>query len=99
MPTTTFFARIFTLATMAALAALLGGCANSPRLDRHFGDSLRLTRAQQTLNPAARLNNAPVNGLDGPAARSAYDSYQRSFATPEQPSGGFTIGSGGVTSR
>lgn len=96
MPITTLIART---ALMLTLAGLLGACANTPRLDRHFGDSLRLTRAQQTLNPDARLNSAPVNGLDGPAARSAYDSYQRSFATPEQPNNGFTIGSGGVTSR
>lgn len=99
MPNTTLIARICSMVVMLTLAGVLAACANTPRLDRHFGESLRLTRAQQTLNPEARLNSAPVNGLDGPAARSAYDSYQRSFATPEQPSGGFTIGSGGVTSR
>jgi hypothetical protein len=36
--------------------------------------------------------------MDGAAAKSAYDNYQRSFATPDQQTS-FTIGSGGVTSR
>lgn len=80
-------------------AVLLGGCAQSPRLDREFGDSVRLVKAQQTLNPDAARQRAPVMGLDGPAARSAYDNYQRSFAAPESQANGFTISSGGVTSR
>lgn len=83
----------------ASLTLLLGGCAQSPHLDSAFGDSVRLVKAQQTLNPDAARHRAPVMGLDGPAARSAYDNYQRSFASPEPQSNGFTISSGGVTSR
>jgi hypothetical protein len=89
----------FRIAAALAVAGLLGACATSPRLDRQFGDRLRQVKAQQTLDPQAGRNTAPVNGMDAPAAKSAYDSYQRSFATPDQQNSGFTIGSGGVTSR
>lgn len=86
------------VAGAAASAALLGACAQTPYLDSQFGASQRLTRAQQMLNPQAGRNTAPVLGMDGAAAKSAYDNYQRSFATPDQQTS-FTIGSGGVTSR
>jgi len=86
------------MAGTAASAALLGGCAQTPYLDSQFGASLRQVRAQQTLNPDAARNTAPVLGMDGAAAKSAYDNYQRSFATPDQQTS-FTIGSGGVTAR
>jgi outer membrane murein-binding lipoprotein Lpp len=81
-------------ATVAATIAL-SACGTSPRMDRRFGDSVRLTKAQQTLNPDARLNRSPVNGLDAQAAKAAYDNYQRSYATPEASSNGLSIGVGG----
>lgn len=87
------------IAAALAVAGLLSACATSPRLDRQFGERLRAVKAQQTLDPQAGRNTAPVTGMDAQAAKSAYDSYQRSFASPEQQNSGFTIGSGGVTSR
>jgi alkanesulfonate monooxygenase SsuD/methylene tetrahydromethanopterin reductase-like flavin-dependent oxidoreductase (luciferase family) len=86
-----------TLILAAALA--LSACGTSPRMDRQFGNSVRLAKAQQTLNPDARLNRAPVNGLDPQAARAAYDSYQRSYAQPDTQSGGSVIGGVGVGNR
>jgi len=81
----------------AALAAcvfafLLDGCALSPNLDSRFGDSTRLSTAQQTLHPDAWRNGAPVNGLDGRAADAAYESYQQSFRAQTPSSNTFTIG-------
>ncbi len=90
---------LFRIAAALAIAGLLGACANSPRLDRQFGDRLREVKALQTLDPQAGNNTTPVTGMDAQAAKSAYDSYQRSFATPDQQSSGFTIGSGSVNSR
>jgi type IV pilus biogenesis protein CpaD/CtpE len=78
---------------MLALACL-GGCAQTPRVDQQFGSSVRLALAQQTLNPQARNNRSPVNGLDAQAAKSVYDNYQRSYASPEQQQNNFTIGVG-----
>lgn len=77
-----------------AIAVAASACSTSPRMDREFGSSLRLAKAQQTLNPDAKLNRSPVNGLDAQAAKAAYDSYQRSFAAPDAQSNGFTIGVG-----
>lgn len=94
---TTFSPRIAMLPRLLALALLaagLGACSLTPRVDRQFGDSVRLARAQQTLNPQARYNRDPVSGLDAQAAKSVYDNYQRSYATPEQQQNGFTIGLG-----
>ncbi len=81
-----------------AVALSLGasGCATTtPALDRHFGQSVNMINAQQTMNPSAALNTNPVSGLDGKAAKSGYDAYQKSFAKPEPQTSAFTIGIGG----
>jgi hypothetical protein len=88
MPTTAL-ARLLML---SLLAASLAACSLSPRIDRQFGSSVKLALAQQTLNPQARNNRSPVNGMDAQAAKSAYDSYQRSYAQPEQLQNSFAIG-------
>lgn len=84
--------RLPRLLAPCALAALLGACSLSPRIDRDFGSSLHQAQAQQTLNPGAKHNQSPVNGLDAQAAKAAYDNYQKSFAQPEAQSNGFTLG-------
>jgi hypothetical protein len=86
--------RLPRLLALCALAATLSACSLAPRVDRDFGNSLRLARDQQTLYPQAHNNQSPVNGLDAQAAKSAYDNYQKSYAQPEQQSNGFTIGVG-----
>lgn len=80
------------LLTVILMGASLGACSLAPRLDHSFGSSVRLALAQQTLNPQARDNRAPVNGLDAQAAKSVYDNYQRSYASPEQQQNSFSIG-------
>lgn len=94
--------RFFTVKTLCISAAMWGtlvamsGCTSvTPNLDAQFGQSVSLIKAQQTLNPAASRNTNPVNGLDGAAAKSGYDAYQKSYQTPEPPSNAFTIGIGG----
>jgi hypothetical protein len=71
---------------MMAMAGIvtLGGCVASttPETDARFGESMTLIRAQQTLNPDASRNTDPVAGIDGKAAKSAYDNYRDSFRTP-----------------
>ena len=71
------------LALPASLA--LSGCMQmTPYLDAHFGETVQMAVAGQTLNPEAGATNGdkPVTGIDGQAARSALDGYQKSFRTP-----------------
>jgi hypothetical protein len=74
----------------------VAGCVSTtPALDRHFGESVNLAKAQQTLNRSASLNANPVKGIDGQAAKSAYDEYQKSFKAPVPQPNAFTIGVAG----
>ena len=74
--------------TMAALTIAgilaMGGCATSttPDTDARFGESLNMLKAQQTMNPDASRNTNPVAGIDGKAAKGAYDNYRDSFRKP-----------------
>ncbi|OWW19103.1 pilus assembly protein [Noviherbaspirillum denitrificans] len=75
-------------------AAVLAACAPlTPELDKHFGESVRILNAQQTLNPQASSNTAQVQ-LDGRAAHEALGRYQKSFAAPTPQPNVFTIGVG-----
>lgn len=68
---------------MTVLAAGLAGCISpTPNLDKRFGDSVTMLKAQQTMNPAASRNTDPVAGLDGKAAKGALDNYHDRFRTP-----------------
>lgn len=77
---------------LASLA--ISGCGTTPRLDRQFGRSVDLLRAQQVINPQAGLNRNPVAGLDGKAGVAGYEAYQKSFSAPAPQSGALTINLG-----
>ncbi|MEK9777289.1 MAG: hypothetical protein VW339_14300 [Quisquiliibacterium sp.] len=66
------------------LVTLMTACAGTmtPRVDGAFGESVRQTKALQTLNPSASANSDPVTGIDGESGRAAIDRYQQSFRTP-----------------
>jgi hypothetical protein len=66
----------------------------TPRMDSHFGDSVRIANAQQTINPDAAKNSNAPNGLDGKSGLEIMDRYQKSFRTPPPQSSVFTIGVG-----
>jgi len=86
----------FLSASLACAMCAAAGCASTtPELDRQFGQSVSLLNALQTRHPDAARNSDPVNGMDGKAAKSAYDAYQKSYQTPEPQSNAFTIGVGG----
>lgn len=76
--------KIRLLAVAAAIA--LFGCATNttPDTDARFGQSFTLIKAQQTLSPEASLNTDPVVGIDGKAAKGAYDNYRDSFRKPPE---------------
>lgn len=71
-------------AALVLLACGATGCiSTTPDWDARFGTATRHNLAAQVLDPAAGANRNPALGLDGRAARSALDNYQRSFARPE----------------
>ena len=77
-----------------ALLALVAGCAsNTPMLDSQFGVAARTTMHQQIINPGVPASQS-VAGLDGQAAKSAYDNYQKSFKEPVPQTGALAIGVG-----
>ena len=78
---------------LASFAA--SGCTTTPHLDRQFGRSVDLLRAQQVINPQAGLNRAPVAGLDGKSAVAGYTAYEKTFSAPVPQSSTLTIGVGG----
>jgi hypothetical protein len=85
---------ILTCITLAS-ACLLSACApTTPKFDATFGNTVRSAIAEQTLNPDASGNTAPVSGIDGRAAREAVDRYQKSFAQPDPQPSVFAIGIG-----
>lgn len=82
------------ISSLLLLLAVSGCSSMTPMLDRHFGESVNLAKAQQTLHPEASRNQDTVRGMDGKAAKSAYDAYQKSYTTPPPPSNVFAIGVG-----
>lgn len=88
--------RLARLVLAGLLAALLTACVQSaPQLDAHFGDAVRIARAQQVANPAAAANLDPVRGLDGRSAGAALERYQKSFVAPVQGNQSQLGGGGG----
>ena len=70
---------------LAMITLFFTGCATEPsRVEMDYGVSQKLAIANQTLNPDAGKNMAPVTGLDGPAGQKAYDQYLKSFDKPER---------------
>lgn len=67
----------------AALLMVFAGCGQT-MVEMDYGVSQKLAIANQTLNPDAGKNTAPVTGLDGPAAKRAYDQYLKSFEKAEK---------------
>lgn len=86
---------------MATMMCALSGCGEAilrttPQWDARFGDATRAAFAQQVLNPGARRDTRPVNGLDGQSAAAAQLRYQKSFAAPAPAQSVFTIGVSGA---
>lgn len=76
--------------------SLLAACTPmSPHLDSHFGEAVNIVKAQQIVNPDAAQNPDPVSGVDGKAAQSAMENYDKSFKTPPKTTISNTINIGG----
>jgi len=78
-----------------AAVVLISGCVQrSPRLDTHFGTAVPVIKAQQILRPGTATDADPGVGVDGKAAKSGYDEYQKSYSAPAAPANVFSIGVG-----
>jgi len=80
-------------ALLFSAAAVLMACSSpTPRLDAHFGESVTDMQKMQVLHPGAERTAAVPTGIDGKAAASSYEQYQKSFKAPEPKTNVFTIG-------
>ena len=76
------------------LAAACAGCTSTtPLLDKEFGQTVRLLREQQTIDPNAS-GNADATALDANAASGVMDRYRASYQRPAPQTNIFTIGVG-----
>lgn len=76
-------------ATIAGIMAT--GCtAVTPNLDRQFGSTVNVLKAQQVIDSAASSRTTPVS-VDGETAREAINRYYKSYKAPTPPPGAFTI--------
>lgn len=76
-----------TLIFVGLSAALLSACVPlTPNLDSSFGNAVNQAKAQQTLNPDASRDTAPVTGMSGVEGDLAIDAYHESLKpTPPAP--------------
>ncbi|MDP1549295.1 MAG: tRNA dimethylallyltransferase [Nitrosomonas sp.] len=81
---------------------VMTACVTSPpkRLDAKFGNALDMAKAQQTMNPDASLNPAPVKGIDGQAGDAIFDNYRESYINRPMPArGALDVGTSGGSAR
>jgi hypothetical protein len=85
-------------ALIAPVCFLLGGClSSSPIWDAHFGEAARATTQAQIINPHAGEQKPSTSGVDGRAAVSSMNAYNKSFQSPSSGNP-FVIGNGGGVS-
>lgn len=78
----------------------LGGClSSSPVWDARVGDAARTVFHAQVIDPQAGQHAPSTGGIDGKAAVSAQDAYDKSFHLPDPSPSAFVIGVGGASSR
>lgn len=87
-------AKLPRLLLITSFMAASAGCApTTPLLDKEFGNTVRLLREQQTIDPNASANTA-ATALDANAANGVMDRYRASYQRPAPPTNVFTIGVG-----
>ncbi|VWB58226.1 putative lipoprotein [Burkholderia lata] len=85
-------------ALAAPLAFALAGCMSStPVWDTRFGQSVRAVTQAQIIDPHAAEHAAATTVVDGSAAASALDNYDKSFKQIDPPTNAFVIGIGKAT--
>jgi len=81
-----------------AVFSLAAGCAwQESRVAMDYGTSYQLQKYNQTLNPEAEKNLAPVKGMDGKAAENVAERYKKSFEKQSQTSTSYQINVGSMS--
>ena len=57
-------------------------CSTTPNYDLKFGDAVRDSRMNMTINPDAGKNADQVAGMDGKSGKEALKLYQDTFKAP-----------------
>jgi hypothetical protein len=81
---------------VTAFSLTLGCAWQESRVAMDYGTSYQLQKYNQTLNPEAAKNQAPVTGMSGQAAQNASDKYQKSFEKETQTSTSYQINVGSM---
>ena len=73
------------------------GCAwQESRVAMDYGTSYQLQKYNQTLNPEAAKNQAPVTGMNGQAAQGAVEKYEKGFEKSAPTSTSYQINVGSM---
>lgn len=83
-----------TLIILALAALVTAGCANPTPVEANFGNAVNRAKAAQVVDPDAPSRARPQLQVDGAAAKSAVDQYQKSFEAPTLPPTILNIGVG-----
>ena len=87
---------IVLIGIIAALSLTIGCAWQESRVAMDYGTSYQLQKYNQTLNPEAEKNLAPVTGMDGRAAQGAVDKYEKGFEKESQTSTSYQINVGSM---
>ena len=89
--------KIMLLIGFIAAFSLTFGCAwQESRVAMDYGTSYQLQIYNQTLNPEAEKNKAPVTGLSGQAAQAAVDKHNKGFEKETSTSTSYQINVGSM---
>jgi hypothetical protein len=84
------------IVSLSFAAGSLISCAAPTRVEMDYGTSYKLQKFNQTANPDAEKNLAPVQGLDSRASAGAVEKYQKEFEKEQKaPSYIFNLGTSG----
>jgi len=71
----------------------LAGCATGPTtVENDFGDSVRQMTQAQTANPAAPVDNNPIDHGDGPRINATVEAYRKGVSDPKETRKDIVIG-------
>jgi hypothetical protein len=87
---------IVLIGIIAALSLTMGCAWQESRVAMDYGTSFQLQKYNQTLNPEAEKNTAPVTGMSGQAAQATVDKHNKGFEKEASTSTSYQINVGSM---
>jgi type IV pilus biogenesis protein CpaD/CtpE len=85
--------RTFRIIAVSGSLFAVAGCASGPStVENDFGNSVRHMTQAQVANPAAPVDNDPIDHGDGPRINAAIDVYRKSVSDPKEIKQDIVIG-------